>query len=102
MESFRLPDKSRISLRLDDGWLQSCGTLSGVEEMEFEVVLVPQAEGGFTVSVPDLPGVVTEGETKEEALDMARDAIEQYLSVMREKGWPVRQVLRERIAVRLE
>ena len=73
-----------------------------MEEMEYEVVLVPQAEGGFTVTVPELPGVITEGGTREEALDMARDAIELYLSVHREKGWPVEQVLRERIAVRLE
>jgi antitoxin HicB len=73
-----------------------------MEEMEFEVVLTPQAEGGFTVSVPDLPGVVTEGDTREEALEMARDAIQLYLSVHRDKGWPVEQVLRERIAVRLE
>ena len=70
--------------------------------MEFEVVLIPQAEGGFTVSVPDLPGVITEGDTREEALNMARDAIQLYLSVHRDKGWPVKQVLRERIAVRLE
>ena len=70
--------------------------------MEFEVVLEPQSEGGFTVSVPDLPGVITEGETREEALDMARDAIELYLSVHREKGWPIRPVVRERVAVRLE
>jgi predicted RNase H-like HicB family nuclease len=73
-----------------------------MEEMEYEVVLVPQPEGGFTVSVPDLPGVVTEGETREEALAMARDAIELYLSVNREKGWPIERVLHERIAVRLE
>jgi antitoxin HicB len=65
-------------------------------------VLIPQVEGGFTVSVPDLPGVITEGQNREEALEMARDAIELYLSVHREKGWPVEKVLRERVAVRLE
>ena len=69
-------------------------------QARFEVVLVPQEEGGFSVSVPDLPDVVTEGETREEALEMARDAIEGYLEVMREKGWRVRQALREHVAVR--
>jgi antitoxin HicB len=69
-------------------------------ETRFEVVLIPQAEGGFVVSVPDLPDVVTEGETKEEALEMARDAIEGYLEVMREKGWPIQQGLREYVAIR--
>lgn len=63
------------------------------------MVLSPQPEGGFVVSVPDLPDVVTEGETREEALEMARDAIEGYLEVMREKGWPIRQGLREHVAV---
>jgi antitoxin HicB len=58
-------------------------------EQRYEVVLVPQPEGGFVVSVPDLPDVVTEGETREEALEMARDAIEGYLEVMRRRGWPV-------------
>jgi predicted RNase H-like HicB family nuclease len=42
---------------------------------------------------------VTEGETREEALEMARDAIEGYLEVMREKGWPIRRGLREHVAV---
>lgn len=69
-------------------------------ETRYEVVLVPQQEGGFTVSVPDLPDVVTEGETRQEALDMARDAIEGYLAVMHERGWPVPHTLREHVAVR--
>ncbi len=41
----------------------------------FAVVLEPDAEGGFTVLVPSLPGVVTQGETVNEALENARDAI---------------------------
>lgn len=68
-------------------------------DRQYEVVLVPQPEGGFVVSVPDLPDVITEGETREEALEMARDAIEGYLETMREKGWPIREGLREHVAV---
>ena len=68
-------------------------------EQQYEVVLVPQPEGGFVVSVPDLPDVVTEGETREEALEMARDAIEGYLEVMSERGWPVQLGQREHVAV---
>lgn len=41
----------------------------------FSVVLEPDVNGGFTVLVPSLPGVVTQGETIEEALANARDAI---------------------------
>ena len=69
------------------------------DSTDYEVVLVPQPEGGFVVSVPDLPDVVTEGETREEALAMARDAIEGYLEVMRERGWPVQLGEREHVAV---
>ncbi|MHB1486963.1 MAG: type II toxin-antitoxin system HicB family antitoxin [Acidimicrobiales bacterium] len=67
---------------------------------EYEVILMPQVEGGFTVSVPDLPDVVTEGETREEALAMAKEAIEGYLEAMREHGWAVPTVVHERVAVR--
>jgi antitoxin HicB len=45
-------------------------------------------EGGFSVFVPDLPSVATQGETVDEALEMARDAIEGYLEIMRDEGWP--------------
>lgn len=57
-----------------------------MERREYDVVLVPEAEGGYSVLVPDLPSVATQGETVEEALDMARDAIEGYLEIMREEG----------------
>jgi antitoxin HicB len=60
-----------------------------MERREYDVVLVPEAEGGFSVFVPDLPSVATQGETVEEALEMARDAIEGYLAVMRDEGWSV-------------
>ncbi|MFO8016111.1 MAG: type II toxin-antitoxin system HicB family antitoxin [Candidatus Woesearchaeota archaeon] len=47
--------------------------------MELTVVLEPQEEGGFTVFVPSLPGCISEGETKEEALKNIQEAIELYL-----------------------
>jgi predicted RNase H-like HicB family nuclease len=70
------------------------------DQHEYEVILTPQAEGGYTVSVPDLPDVATEGETREEALAMAKDAIEGYLEAMRDHGWPLPAIVRERVAVR--
>jgi antitoxin HicB len=70
------------------------------DEHEYEVVLIPQAEGGYVVSVPDLPDVVTEGETREEALAMAKDAIEAYLETMREQGWALRTAEREHVVIR--
>jgi len=47
--------------------------------MELTVVLEPQEEGGFTVYVPSLPGCISQGETKEDALKNIKEAIELYL-----------------------
>ncbi len=47
--------------------------------MKLTVVLELQEEGGFTVYVPSLPGCISQGETKAEALDNIREAIELYL-----------------------
>jgi antitoxin HicB len=44
-------------------------------DCRFSVILEPQPEGGFTVLVPALPEIVTEGDSEEEALAMAEDAI---------------------------
>jgi predicted RNase H-like HicB family nuclease len=47
--------------------------------MDLKIVLEPSDEGGFTVYVPSLPGCVSEGKTKEEALKNIKEAIELYL-----------------------
>jgi len=47
--------------------------------MKLKVVLDPSDEGGFTVTVPSLPGCISEGDTREEALANIREAIELYL-----------------------
>jgi len=52
----------------------------------FSVILDPQPEGGFTVSVPALPEIVTEGDTEEEALAMAQDAIRLVLEDRAARG----------------
>ncbi len=67
------------------------------QEREYEVRLEPQPGGGFTVFVPELPDVITEGRTREETLAMAKDAIDGYLETMREDGWPIRRAEAERI-----
>lgn len=52
----------------------------------FSVVLEPQEGGGFTVLVPALPEVVTEGDTEEEALANAEEAIRAILEYRRDNG----------------
>lgn len=54
------------------------------------VLLFPDKEvGGYTVEVPSLPGCVTEGDTVEEALANAREAIDLYVETRRELGLDV-------------
>ena len=48
-------------------------------DMKFNVVLTPAEEGGYNVSVPALEGCFTQGETEEEALENAKEAILCYL-----------------------
>lgn len=55
----------------------------------YTVHLEPAEEGGYVVTVPALPGCVTQGETYEEALEMAKDAIEGWLETMAELGKPI-------------
>ena len=46
----------------------------------YTVLLIPDpADGGFTVTVPTLPGCITEGDTLDQALEYARDAIRLYV-----------------------
>ncbi len=47
--------------------------------MKLAVILEPSEEAGFTVLVPDLPGCISEGSTREEAIKNIREAIELYL-----------------------
>ncbi len=47
--------------------------------MKLKIYLQPSEEGGYTVIVPSLPGCISEGETKEEAIKNIREAIELYL-----------------------
>jgi len=47
--------------------------------MKLRVVLEPSDEGGYTVLVPALPGCISEGNTREEALKNIEEAIRLYL-----------------------
>ena len=56
------------------------------EHYSFSIILEPQEEGGFTVLVPALPEVVTEGDTEQEALANAEEAIRLIVSYRRDHG----------------
>jgi antitoxin HicB len=58
-------------------------------EYKFTVFFEPAVEGGYVVTCPALPGLVTEGDTLAEARRMAQDAIRTYLESLRKDGEPI-------------
>lgn len=57
-----------------------------VAEYDFTVLFEPAAEGGYVVTCPALPGLVTEGDTLAEERRMARDAIRAYIESLQKDG----------------
>ncbi len=55
----------------------------------FKVILEPNESGGYTVTVPLLPGCISEGDSRDEALSNIREAIELYLESLEADGEPV-------------
>jgi antitoxin HicB len=52
----------------------------------YKVHLHKEDEGGFMVSVPALPGCITQGDDLEEAMAMAKEAIQLYIEELKERG----------------
>ncbi len=59
--------------------------------MEYQLPLTfePQPEGGFTVTSPVLPELVTEGDSMEDAVANVRDALAAVLEIYRDLGKPL-------------
>jgi predicted RNase H-like HicB family nuclease len=55
----------------------------------YRINLRREPEGGYTVFVPSLPGCITYGETVDEAIDMAKEAIGLYIEELEDRGEPV-------------
>jgi antitoxin HicB len=55
----------------------------------FRVILEPNETGGYTVMAPILPGCISEGDTREEALANIKEAIELYIESLEADGEPV-------------
>jgi len=61
----------------------------GVFSMRYTVVLEREADGGFVATVPALPGSVSQGDTREEALANIREAADLYIEDCVAAGDPV-------------
>ena len=59
------------------------------EQHSFTLLFEPAEEGGYVVTCPALPGLVTEGDTLQEARKMAKDAIRGYIESLRKDGQPI-------------
>ena len=60
-----------------------------MKALNYTVIMTPDETGGYVVTCPALPGLVTEGDTLEEARAMAADAIRGYLESLQEDGEPI-------------
>ena len=56
---------------------------------KFRVILEPNELGGYTVTVPSLPGCISEGDTRDEALANIKEAIELYIESLQADGEPI-------------
>ena len=73
----------------------------------YTALFEPAVEGGYTVTVPKLPGVITESDTLAEARARVREAVRGYLKMLRkrgeaiprERGARLRRPITERVAV---
>ena len=57
--------------------------------MKYTVILKPGEDGYIVVNVPALPGCITQGKTREDALKNAREAIEAYVGSLKKHNEPI-------------
>ena len=55
-------------------------------QLTYKILLQKEPEGGYTVTVPSLPGCVTYGEDIDHAIAMAKEAVELYIESLAEHG----------------
>ena len=73
-----------------------------IEPTEVEFVFEPQDEGGYHVYAPDLPGLHTQGDTLDESIANAEEALQLYVDGLRADGRPIGVgVVRKRIPIQL-
>jgi len=69
----------------------------GGETVKFRILISPDEDGVFVATVPSLPGCVSQGTTRAEALVNVREAIAGYLESLRERGEPIPPAINEEV-----
>ncbi|MCL4686720.1 type II toxin-antitoxin system HicB family antitoxin [Myxococcota bacterium] len=65
--------------------------------MKFRILVEQDEDGAFVATVPSLPGCVSQGATRQEALGNVREAIEGYLESLRDRGDPIPPSIHEEV-----
>ena len=65
--------------------------------MKFRVLIDQDEDGVFVAQVPSLPGCVTQGATRQEAVSNAQEAIAAYLESLNERGEPIPPAINEEL-----
>lgn len=60
-----------------------------MDSLKYIVIIEPADDGTFSVYVPDLPGCISTGSTRDEAVESIREAIHGHIQTLRELGEPV-------------
>ena len=69
----------------------------GRSRVKFRILIEPDEDGVFVATVPSLPGCVSQGATRADALRNVREAIEGYLESLRERGEPIPPAINEEV-----
>lgn len=68
----------------------------------FKVVIEKDEDGAFIATVPELPGCVSDGKTKKEALNNVKEAIEGYMETLKDMKWSLPKIVSvNRVAVEI-
>ncbi len=65
--------------------------------MKYRVIIEQDEDGMFIAEVPSLPGCISEGKTREEAIKNIKEAIEVYLESLKEHNEPIPPSIEEEI-----
>lgn len=65
--------------------------------MKFRAIIEPDEEGVFVATVPSLPGCVSQGATRAEAVNNIREAVSGYLESLRERDEPIPPSISEEV-----
>jgi predicted RNase H-like HicB family nuclease len=65
--------------------------------MRYRIIIAPDEDGVFVAECPSLPGCISQGKTRAEALDNIKDAIRGYLESLKKHGEPIPPPIEEKI-----